>query len=309
MNTTKLKQYRTCLYNKLNKKGMQQDIEEEWAHIKQTITEAANESIQTQNMSTRNEWWDEKWRQIITQKNEARRKYLQIKIRASREAYEASRTEANRVCRRKKQEWINNKIKHIEELNDKKETQKFFKEAQFFNKQQSTLPNFCKDKKGNILSEHQDILQRWKQYFCDLQSLNDPQSKMDTENITYNNVEEVPPPTYQEVTQVIEKLKTHKAVGSDNISAELIKAGGTALEQRIHKLIGRIWEEETLPSEWTEGTICPIYKKGDRMLCSNYKPITLLNVIYKIFTILIHNKLSKIVEDKLEDCQIGFRAN
>jgi len=132
---------------------------------------------------------------------------------------------------------------------------------------------------------------------------------MDTENITYNNVEEVPPPTYHEVTQVIEKLKTHKAAGSDNISAELIKAGGTALKQRIHKLIGRIWEEETLPCEWTQGIICPIYKKGDRMLCSNYRPITLLNVIYKIFTILIQNKLSKIVEDKLGYCQMGFRAN
>ena len=45
------------------------------------------------------------------------------------------------------------------------------------------------------------------------------------------------------------------------------------------------------------------------MLCSNYRPITLLNVVYKIFTILIQNKLSKIVEDKLEDCQMGFRAN
>ena len=135
-----------------------------------------------------------------------------------------------------------------------------------------------------------------------------PQPEIDTENITYNNVEEVPPHTY-EVTQVIEKLKTHKAAGSDNISAELIKAGGTALKQRIRKLIGRIWEEETLPSEWTEGIICPIYKKGDMMLCSNYRPITLLNVIYKIFTILIQNKLSKIMEDKLENCQMGFRAN
>jgi hypothetical protein len=115
--------------------------------------------------------------------------------------------------------------------------------------------------------------------------------------------------TYHEETQVIEKLKTHKAEGSDNISAELIKAGGTALKQRIHKLIRRIWEEETLPSEWTKGTICPVNKKGHRMLCINYRPITLLNVVYKIFTILIHNKLSKIMEDKLEDCKMGFRAN
>ena len=41
----------------------------------------------------------------------------------------------------------------------------FFKEAQFFNKQQLVLPIFWKDKIGNKLSAHGDILQRWKQYF------------------------------------------------------------------------------------------------------------------------------------------------
>jgi len=48
LNNIKLRQYRSCLYNKLNEKGIQQDIKEEWAHIKQTIIEAAKESIQTQ---------------------------------------------------------------------------------------------------------------------------------------------------------------------------------------------------------------------------------------------------------------------
>jgi len=95
----------------------------------------------------------------------------------------------------------------------------------------------------------------------------------------------------------------------DNIPAELIKQGGEELKRRIHKLIMKIWEEETLSTEWTEGIICPIYKKGDRMICSNYRPITLLNVVYKIFSILINNRLSKIVERKSEDCQMGFRLN
>ena len=170
------------------------------------------------------------------------------------------------------------------------------------------MPNSCKDKDGSILSEQTDILQRWKQYFCDLQSLSESQTVIDTEGITFNN-EEVPPPNYQEVTQVIEKLKAHKTAHPDNIQAELIKRGGIVLKRRIHMLIAKIWEEENLPSEWTEGIICPIYKKGDRMLCSNYRPITLLNVTYKIFTIVIYNRLARIVENKLDDCQMGFRAN
>ena len=45
------------------------------------------------------------------------------------------------------------------------------------------------------------------------------------------------------------------------------------------------------------------------MICSNYRPITLLKVVYKIFSILINIRLSKTVENKLEDCQMGFRQN
>jgi len=64
-----------------------------------------------------------------------------------------------------------------------------------------------------------------------------------------------------------------------------------------------------LYQQWMEGIICPIFEKGDRMICSNYRPITLLNIAYRIFTILINNRLTSIVESKLEDCQMGFRPD
>ena len=130
----KLKQYRKCLHTKLNKKEIQHNTEEEWIHIKQTILELAKEVIQTQNTYNWNEWWDEECTLIMTQKNDARKKYIQTRTRASKEIYESKRTEANRICREKKRNWLNNKIKHIEESNKKQDTWKFFKEAQFFSK-------------------------------------------------------------------------------------------------------------------------------------------------------------------------------
>ena len=78
------------------------DIKGEWIQIKAAIIESANEVIQTQATSNRNEWWDESYKLIVSQKNEARKKYLQVKTRATREIHEAKRTEANRICREKK---------------------------------------------------------------------------------------------------------------------------------------------------------------------------------------------------------------
>jgi hypothetical protein len=132
----------------------------------------------------------------MSQKNEARKKYLHVKTRATHDIFEAKRTEANKICREKKRIWINNKIRQIEEASNKNDARKFFKEAQFFNKQKSVLPIFCKDKSCNILSEHGDILRRWRQYFCDLQTINTRTEELISKNIILSNAEEVPPPTH-----------------------------------------------------------------------------------------------------------------
>jgi hypothetical protein len=78
---------------------------------------------------------------------------------------------------------------------------------------------------------------------------------------------------------------------------------------KIYNLIRKIWNNEQIPEEWTEGIICPIFKKGDRRLCNNYRSITLLSVVYKIFAILLHNRICTVLEHKIWEYQTGFRPN
>ena len=98
----------------------------------------------------------------------------------------------------------------------------------------------------------------------------------------------VPEPSDFEVELAIEKLKSHKSPGIDQIPAELIKAGGRTIRCAIHKLIISIWSKEELPEEWKKSIIVPIHKKGDKTDCNNYRGISLLPAAYKIlFNILL----------------------
>jgi hypothetical protein len=87
----------------------------------------------------------------------------------------------------------------------------------------------------------------------------------------------VPESSACEIEIVIEKLKRYKSPGTDQIPAELIKAGGSKIFSEIHKLINCVWNKEEFPEQWKQSIIVPVYKKGDKTYCSNYCGISLLS--------------------------------
>jgi hypothetical protein len=74
----------------------------------------------------------------------------------------------------------------------------------------------------------------------------------------------VPEPSLVEVEIAIGKLKSYKSPGTDQIPAEMIKAGGETLYSEIHRLICCIWNKEELPQQWKESITVSIYKNGDK---------------------------------------------
>ena len=59
--------------------------------------------------------------------------------------------------------------------------------------------------------------------------------------------------------------------------------GGANLSNRLHRWINKIWEEGHVPQVWKDANIVTIYKKGDRTECGNYRGISLLSAVGKIF--------------------------
>jgi hypothetical protein len=54
-----------------------------------------------------------------------------------------------------------------------------------------------------------------------------------------------------------------------------VENGGPNLVDALHEVIQQTWTSEILPRSWTEGKLCPVSKKGDKLDCKNYRGICL----------------------------------
>ena len=111
--------------------------------------------------------------------------------------------------------------------------------------------------------------------------------------------------------QCVRKLKNDKTGGSDGIVGELLKYGGSGMVDLLEQLFSVIWQEEIVSRQSRDGLIVNIFKKGDREDPGNYRGITLLSVVGKVFCKILNNKLVQCLdkEGALHERQAGFRLN
>lgn len=112
-----------------------------------------------------------------------------------------------------------------------------------------------------------------------------------------------------EVIEAIKRLKTDKSPGSDHITNEALKITHTDLTQPLTHLFNCILKTAETPKQWSESNITLIYKKGDPNDIANYRPISLLPCIYKLFSSIINRRISITLEAKQPIEQAGFRKS
>ena len=120
---------------------------------------------------------------------------------------------------------------------------------------------------------------------------------------------QVPEPSAFEVEMTTEKLKSHKSPGIDQNPGELVEAGGRTIRFELHKLIISIWNKEELSEVWKDSIIVPVYKRGDKTYCGNYRGISLLPDLYKILSNILLSRLTPYAEEIIRDHQCGFQRS
>lgn len=152
-------------------------------------------------------------------------------------------------------------------------------------------------------------LEIWERYFSEL--LKENRREFLTENlpmdINENYIENIDRITSQEIKKTIKSMKNGKSAGPGDIPVELIKHGPPLLWELLADLMNKcIIEGEDPPREWNLAYLSTIHKKGDRTICGNYRGISVLGSIGRLYGKIIKNRVEVDFTDIEE--QSGFRA-
>jgi hypothetical protein len=113
----------------------------------------------------------------------------------------------------------------------------------------------------------------------------------------------------EEVTAVLRNLKISKATGIDMIPSRALKIAADIIAPSITWIFNLSLKTGIFVDAWKKACVLPIYKSGDRRLCENYRPISILPVISKILERSVFDQLYKFLNDNslLSKYQFGFR--
>lgn len=117
--------------------------------------------------------------------------------------------------------------------------------------------------------------------------------------------------TNDEIAKACKQLSNGKSGGPDKFLNEFFKYGVNHFILCLNKLFNKIFDLGYFPETWANGYIIPLHKKGNINNHENYRGITLLSTLGKLYTRVINNRLSTWAEDYYVyiDAQAGFRTN
>ena len=177
------------------------------------------------------------------------------------------------------------------------------------------LPDHFLDSLGNKITDSLDISNHFNSYFSEigtkLSNQIPPSSKSFTDyllpppacNFEFSTVDE------NDVLKVINSLKSKSSSGIDSMSTKLSKSIKVKVSPILTLIFNQSIMAQTFPNRLTIAKVVPVYKKGDPMCFENYRPISLLPTISKVFERLLHNQMTYYLETNqlIIPNQFGYR--
>jgi hypothetical protein len=201
----------------------------------------------------------------------------------------------------------------MEEYDKKGRSDLLYRKVQQITRTGKTAFSSCtaiNGKDGKLLTEPQEVMNRWKEYTEELYCRD---SKPKMEELDVENEEDVeedgmgPTLLESEIKEAIRAMKCGKAVGVDGIPAELLKMLDDEQIRSLEKLCQDMYEKGSWPEDFTKAIMIPLPKKQNAVECSDHRTISLISHASKILLRILTKRIEGKTNEFVGKTQFGFR--
>jgi hypothetical protein len=224
------------------------DVNKVWGNITEKVKISAPESLGYCESKNHKLLFDVECSKWVERRKQAKLQWLQDPNEVNEDSLSNVRQEDSRHFRNKKREYLKDKINELGLNSKDKNIRDLCKRINEFTKGYQPRTNFLKDERGDLLGNSHKILNRRKNFLCQLLNV---RGAGDVRRAEMHIAEPfVPEPSASEVEATVGKLKNYKSSSVDQIPAEIIQVGREKLLSEIHKYIKLIWNNEELLHQW-----------------------------------------------------------
>ena len=147
-------------------------------------------------------------------------------------------------------------------------------------------------------------MEGWKDYYKDLLT----EKRTEWKNVTYDRVveQQVEKVTVDEVKTALKGMKNNRSPGPGGIPIELVKYAPEILLENLANLFTKCMENVKTPMDWKVGYRNSVYKKGSKQDCNNYRGISVLASVGRLYGRIMKKRIENEMEEEEE--QSSFRS-
>ena len=280
-------------YERLTEEGEGEGVNLEWQVLQESLVGAAEAIIPKERRRRKKPWITD---EILDLMDDRRRLKSIAEVR-----YRELDRRIQRLCRVKKEEWLNARCKDVEESAKVDSRAMATQIRELSGKKRMARSTVIKDRNGDILTERGEVLERWREYVEELYS----DQRGDKPDL--GDIEPGPPILRREVEKVVNSMKWRKAEGSDGVVVEMVEAAGEFGIRKITDLANTIYSTGQVPDKMKESEFLVIPKKNGAVECSKHRTISIMSQVAKIVLKVLDVRLKSKVEETVDKAQFGFR--
>lgn len=228
--------------------------------------------------------------------------------------YTYYRKKVNSLKQKSKRKFLNNEFSKV--AGNSKKTWQVLNHTILGKDQSEKLQNIILEKNNTIMDDQVKVANELNAHFATTaQRITDTIDSPTTKEIPNRDFQILTPcpdpvTNVNEVKRIIEELKNGKAVGIDGISAEFLKKYKEEYSIKIAKLVNDSFESGIFPDILKKSLVTPIFKSGNPKDKNNYRPISVVSVVAKVFEKVIQRVLMEHINENniIHPNQFGFTS-